>query len=109
MATRLTFSVIVASALFLTGLVANDASGQNRPAPNVRKQAATPSVQNFPQVQHPSIQATINNAYMNEWSKRLANIPMVQPIYIIQPNYGPYYPYGYMNGYNRNSNNRFWR
>jgi hypothetical protein len=100
MTTRLTFSVLVAGALFMTGFDANDASAQTRPTPGARKQPATPIIQNFPQVQHPSIQATINNAYMNEWSKRVANILIVQPIYIIQPYYGPYYPYAYMNGYN---------
>lgn len=96
MKTRITFGIVAAAALLLTGFDPSDANAQNRPGFNARP---NPSVQVFPQMMPPSIQQTINNMYFNEWSKRAALNSMLQPrIYVqpvpVYPAY-PWYTYGY--------------
>lgn len=97
MTTRLSFRMIVAGFLLLAGFSSSEVNAQPRPQPKAKQPVVTRPIQNFPQVQHPSIQMTMNNFWMNEWSRRAANIPIVRPIVIVQP--APFYPYGYMNGY----------
>jgi hypothetical protein len=89
--------MIVAGVLLLAGFAPSDATAQPRPVPGNKKPIVTQPIQNFSQVQYPSIQMTINNFWMNEWSRRAANIPVLRPIVIVQQ--PPFYPYGYMNGY----------
>jgi hypothetical protein len=100
MRTRITFGIIAAAALSLMGLAPSDATAQYRRPHNVapyNQRVVMPSVQFYPQVQYPSIQATINNAYMNEWSQRAAWSYTPNPYYMMQPYI---YSYGYSYGYN---------
>ena len=106
MTSRPAFSLLVAGALLVTGLFSSDASAQNRSASNRPKPTATPVVKQFPQVMPPSIQMTVNNMYMNEWSKRAALNQMLMPKFYIQPY--PVNPW-YQNGYYPNSGVPFGR